>query len=46
MSTDMQVAEDTSMTQRPMQKQWPADECANILRIPKVGAEILETQLV
>ncbi len=37
MSSDLQVAMDTSMTQRPMQKQWPADECANILKIPKVA---------
>ena len=41
MSSDLQVMEDTSMTQRPMQKQWPADECANILKIPKVGGRSL-----
>ena len=37
MSTDLQLETDLAMAQRPGQKQWPTDECATALQIPKAS---------
>ena len=35
MSEDLQL-DNSATEQRPVHRQWPADECANLLKIPKV----------
>ena len=37
MSSDLQLETDVAMAQRPGQKQWPTDECATALKIPKAS---------
>lgn len=37
MSTNLQLETDQAMAQMPEQKQWPTDECATVLKIPKVS---------
>ena len=35
MSEDLQL-DNSATEQRPVHRQWPSDECANLLKIPKV----------
>ena len=42
MSTDLQLETDLAMAQRPGQKQWPTDECATALKIPKASPTALQ----